>query len=65
MDDGLEYKKYTPAEKKKNWFLGRKYSGKTIMKFRFSGAMRCFGYRKGDRFRVLRLERDHTISDNG
>ena len=35
------------------------------MKFRFSGVMRCFGYRKGDRFRVLRLERDHTVSDNG
>ncbi|MBN2927074.1 MAG: hypothetical protein JTJ12_06550 [Eubacterium sp.] len=65
LDDGLEYKKYTPAEKKKNWFLGKKYSGKTIMKFRFSGVMRCFGYRKGDRFKVLRLERDHTVSDNG
>lgn len=35
------------------------------MKFRFSDVMRCFGYRKDDRFRVLRLERNHTVSDNG
>ena len=65
IDDGLEYKKYTPKEKKKNWFVGSKYSGKTIMKFRFSDTMRCFGYRKGDKFKILRLERDHTISNNG
>ena len=58
-------KKYTPKEKKKNWFVGSKYSGKTIMKFRFSDTMRCFGYRKGDKFKILRLERDHTISNNG
>lgn len=31
VDDGLEYKKYTP-QGNKNWFIGRKYSGKTIMK---------------------------------
>lgn len=64
-DDGLEYKKYSPSSEKDNWFSGSKYKGKTIMKFRFSSVLRCYGYRKGDRFRVLRLERDHKISDKG
>lgn len=39
--------------------------GKTIMKFRFSSVLRCFGYRKDNRFRILRIERDHKISDHG
>ena len=65
IDDGLEYKKYSPENEEKNWFSGGKYKGKTIMKFRYSKVMRCFGYRKGDRFRILRIERDHKISDNG
>ena len=62
---GLNYKEYTPSSKKKNWFLGSKYEGKTIMKFRFSDVRRAFGYRDGDTFKLLRLERDHTVSDNG
>ena len=60
-DDGLEYKKYRGAGKK-NYFAG--YS-QTIMKFRYSGKQRVFGYRKGDRFRVILIERDHKISNNG
>lgn len=64
-DDGLEYKKYSPSSTKQNWFRSIKYKGKTIMKFRFSKVLRCYGYRKGDIFKVLRLERDHTISDHG
>ncbi len=64
-DDGLEYKKYNPSSIKENWFRGAKYQGKTIMKFRFSRILRCYGYRKGDRFRVLRFERDHKISNYG
>ena len=63
VDDGLEYKKYSPGSE--NWFSGWKYKGKTIMKFRFSSVRRCFGYRKEDRFRILRIERDHKISDHG
>ena len=65
LDDGLEYKKYTPNSKSEDWFSGGKYRGKTIMKFRFSSVLRCFGYRKEDRFRLLRIERNHKISDNG
>lgn len=60
-DDGLEYKRYHGAGKK-NYFAG--YS-QTIMKFRYSEKQRVFGYRKGDRFRVVLIERDHKISNNG
>ena len=65
VDDGLEYKKYSPASNKQNYFRGSIHSDKTIMKFRFSGVHRVFGYRKGDKFRVLLFERDHSISDHG
>lgn len=65
LDDGLEYKKYTPASEEEDWFRGGEYGDLTIMKFRFSGKMRCFGYRKGERFRLLRIERDHKKSNKG
>lgn len=64
-DDGLEYKKYSPASNRENWFFNTPYRDKTIMKFRFSRKMRCYGFRKGERFRLLRLERDHKESDKG
>lgn len=65
LDDGLEYKKYTPSSKEDDWFINSEYCDQTIMKFRFSSRMRCFGYRKGDRFRLLRIERDHKRSNKG
>lgn len=65
LDDGLEYKKYAPSSNEEDWFRNSAYSDKTIMKFRFSSKMRCFGYRKGDRFRLLRIERDHKRSSKG
>lgn len=61
FDDGLEYKKYHGSGKS-DWFTGYP---QTIMKFRYSGKQRVFGYRKGDRFRVLYIERDHKTSDKG
>lgn len=64
LDDGLEYKKYSPS-KEDDWFRYTPYVEQQIMKFRFSDKMRCYGYRKGDRFRLLRLERDHKQSDKG
>lgn len=64
LDDGLEYKKYhNKANNTDNPFW--RYKDKTIMKFRFSSVMRVFGYRKENRFRVIRFERDHDLSDNG
>lgn len=65
LDDGLEYKKYTPASDEEDWFRNSVYGNQTIMKFRFSRRMRCFGYRKGNRFRLLRIERNHKKSDKG
>lgn len=61
-DDGLEYKKYHNTSNSSPFW---RYKDKTIMKFRFSSVMRVFGYRRGDRFRVIRFERDHRLSDNG
>lgn len=61
LDDGLEYKKYHNNTDNPFW----RYKDKTIMKFRFSSVMRVFGYRKENRFRVIRFERDHDLSDNG
>lgn len=65
LDDGLMYKKYTPASLADDWFRNTQYRDQTIMKFRFSQKLRGFGYRKGERFRLLRLERDHRRSDKG
>lgn len=65
VDDGLEYKKYKPNSPKNNWFNGTMYQHKTIMKFRASSVLRIFGYRKGDIFKVLRIERNHAYSDHG
>ena len=59
------YKSYEPASKSDNWFRGAKYDGLDIYKFRCKNPKRCFGYRKNDVFHVLRMERDHKISDNG
>ncbi|MCG3654992.1 hypothetical protein [Aliarcobacter butzleri] len=62
--DGLEYKQYTPS-KSKNWFKGTKFEHINIYKFRVTQKYRCFGYRTGDMFNILRFEIDHEISDNG
>ena len=62
IDDGLQYKKYHNKDNDNPFWS---YKGKTIMKFRFSKVMRVFGYRKGERFRIIRFERDHDLSDKG
>lgn len=65
MDQALHYKKYSPASAEKNWFRGTEYDARVIEKFRCINPKRCFGYREGDIFYVLRMERDHKISDHG
>lgn len=64
-DRGLHYKKYAPSSKEDDWFKGEKYKGKSIDKFRCINPKRCFGYKEKDIFHVLRMERNHKISDNG
>lgn len=65
--DGLEYKKYNKPKKKKvkGWFREGTYKSTDIYKFRVTQEYRCFGYRDGDVFYVLRFEIDHSISDHG
>lgn len=64
-DDRLRYKKYSPSSKGDDWFSNGKYADKEIDKFRCINPKRCFGYRDGDVFHVLGMERDHKISDKG
>lgn len=64
-DRSLCYKKYSPSEKEKDWFNRTEYRDYAIDKFRCGNPKRCFGYRENDVFYVLRMERDHSISDNG
>ena len=64
QDAALRYKEYKPS-RKENWFLGSPYEDMTIHKFRCGNPKRCFGFRQGDVFYVLRMERDHSISDKG
>ena len=56
--DGLRYKLYGDQNRFKQ--LGQK-----IYKFRVSDVKRCFGYRKDDRFIVVRFALDHSLSDEG
>lgn len=63
-DDGLRYKKYKPSDKD-DWFRDSHFWRETIMKFRFSDVLRAYGYRHKERFRLLRLERDHKKSNKG
>lgn len=65
QDESLRYKKYSPSSKENDWFSRGKYADKEIDKFRCVNPKRCFGYREGDTFYVLRMERDHKISDKG
>ena len=53
--DGLQYKRYN----------GKEFESQTVYKFRVSQKYRCFGYREGDEFFVLRFEIDHKMSDKG
>lgn len=64
-DESLKYKKYSPSLKDDDWFLNGEYADKEIDKFRCVNPKRCFGYREGEVFYVLRMERDHKISDKG
>ncbi len=55
---GLKYREFHDRR-----FSGSAY-GKTY-KFNVSVKMRCHGFREGDKFVVLALERDHKLSDSG
>ncbi|MEK5136363.1 hypothetical protein NST71_00340 [Priestia sp. FSL W8-1185] len=62
--EGLKYKQYQPSPNE-DWFRNSKYSDKQILKFRASQKLRCYGFREGNIFNILRFETDHKISDYG
>ena len=64
-DRSLNYKEYSPASINDNWFKNTEYQEKNIYKFRCGNPKRCYGYREGEQFYVLRIERTHKISDKG
>lgn len=66
-DRFFDYKDYQPVSDRHNVFAGGKIADKNIDKFRCGqhSQVRCFGYREEELFYVLRIERDHSISDHG
>lgn len=66
-DSFFNYKAYQPSSKKKNYFAETSFKDKKIDKFRCGqhSQVRCFGYREGEQFYVLMIERDHSVSDTG
>lgn len=66
-DNFFYYKSYKPSSNKKNYFYTTRFRDKNIDKFRCGkhSQVRCFGYREGDKFNVLLIERDHSVSDSG
>lgn len=66
-DRFFDYKSYQPSSSKYDVFAKGDFSDKNIDKFRCGqhSQIRCFGYREGEQFFVLRIERDHRYSDHG
>ena len=66
-DSFFNYKAYQPPLKKKSYFFNTSFEDKKIDKFRCGqhSQIRCFGYREGEQFYVIMIERDHSVSDTG
>lgn len=62
--DGFDYKEFKYNKQTKNYFTPEQWR-KSIHKFRISSGIRCFGYREGENFHLLRIDLDHILSDKG
>lgn len=62
--DGFDYKEFKNNRYTKAYFTPDQWA-KGIHKFRVSQEIRCFGYREGDSFHLLRIDLDHILSDKG
>ena len=62
--DGFDYKPFQKNRNTKAYFTLEQWA-KGIHKFRISQEIRCFGYREGDKFHLLRIDLDHILSDKG
>lgn len=61
---GLDYKPFNKNSNTKDYFTPEQWNT-GIYKFRVSEKFRCFGYRQGDVFFVIRIDLEHTLSDKG
>lgn len=62
--DGFDYKEFTKNKDTRSYFSHDLWA-KGIHKFRVSQEIRCFGYREGEKFHLLRIDLDHVLSDKG
>lgn len=62
--DGFDYKEFKNNKNTRSYFSTELWA-KGIHKFRVSQEIRCFGYREGDIFHLLRIDLDHVLSDKG
>lgn len=62
--DGFDYKEFKNNKNTRSYFSTELWA-KGIHKFRVSQEIRCFGYREGDKFHLLRIDLDHVLSDKG
>lgn len=63
-DDALDYKQFSYNRKTRRFFDDSQWSV-GIHKFRIDSEKRCFGYREGELFHVLRFDLNHKLSDLG
>ena len=64
MSDGFEYKPFHKNRHTQSSFNKEQWD-KGIKKFRVNDEIRCFGYREGDKFHLLKIDLDHILSDKG
>lgn len=62
--DGFDYKEFKNNKNTRSYFSPDLWA-KGIHKFRVSQEIRCFGYREGEKFHLLRIDLDHVLSDKG
>lgn len=62
--DGFDYKPFQKNKHTQGYFSKEMWN-KGIKKFRVSDEIRCFGYREGDKFHLLKIDLDHILSDKG
>ena len=62
--DGFDYKEFKKNKNTRSYFSPDMWA-KGIHKFRVSQEIRCFGYREGEKFHLLRIDLDHVLSDKG
>ena len=62
--DGFDYKDFNRNKNTRDYFTAEQWA-KGVKKFRVSQEIRCFGYREGECFHLLRIDLDHILSDKG